>query len=102
MNRARRKVLPRKRAPQPTASAHRCRQGARRIRNAKERSIRWSRSRPRAHERMPRDPVARDLHPPADPDAIVALDVVEEMRERREARGPPREPAVQADGKHLR
>jgi hypothetical protein len=49
----------------------------------------------RAPEGMARDPVARDLHAPANPHAVVALHVVEESRERRQARWPPGEAAMQ-------
>src|SRR5207245_2112006 len=47
------------------------------------------------------DPVPRDVDSPSDPDGVVALDVVEEARERGEPAGATRNAAVQADRQHL-
>src|SRR5258708_38576197 len=82
-------------------TARRCRRGARRNRPTAGRSGSPARS-GGGLERMARDPVARDLDAAADPDAVVALDVVEKARERGEAPGAPGEPAVQPDREHLR
>ena len=51
---------------------------------------------------MVRDPVARDVDPPADPDVRVLLDVVEEPLERRKAPRAPDQPHVEANRHHLR
>ncbi len=52
-------------------------------------------------ERAVRDPVARDVAAPADPDAVVALGVVEEARQPADAPGPADQAAVHGHGQHL-
>src|SRR6266568_3967718 len=52
--------------------------------------------------RMDRPPVPGDVDAAADPDPVVALDMVEEALQRREPPRPPGEAAMEADRHHLR
>ena len=48
------------------------------------------------------DPVARDAHPVAQPDAIVLLNVIEQPRQCADPPGAANDAAVQADAHHPR
>ena len=51
---------------------------------------------------MRRDPMARDVDAPRDPDLVVPPHVVEEARERSDAPGAADQAAMQSDRQHLR
>ena len=91
----------RRRPRRPTASARRCPR-ARHERRAVGAIERVERHGPPAARTDARRSSAARCRSGGDPDVLVALRVVEEARERREACRPADEPAVQPDRQHLR
>src|SRR6266404_3266564 len=66
------------------------------------RAPRWARPRSAGPVRMPGDPVTSDIDAPADPDAVVPGDVIEEASQRRGAAGPAHQTHVQPHRHHPR
>jgi hypothetical protein len=108
--------------PRRNRRRHRGRQPVRRVRNAAvvgrfrdparmfvnaaepldKQSARQLRRLPAAGRRVFGDPVAGDVEPRGDPHLVMPAHIVEEPRQRRRATGAADQPAMQADGQHLR